>query len=875
MNNLSMALVNGRRIVLAVAVVMVAALPLHAADELKPLEFTAKPQLSWDDQEKAWTVTFALSRFADVEVAIVDPATSAVVRHLAAGVLGENPPSPLAARSLSQSLRWDGKDDFRQPVAEASKLAVRVRAGMGVALKQIVGGDPYGYFSAEMPHGDHSPWGINGLELKADGKVYVLGHSSTLGPPALRQYDIDGNYLRTVFPPPAGKTSDAMKGWGINIKADGTYTPRFNRLTDPSLTTTILDTATNGMARLFPTPDSDKLSVWHTGFGGASFELLTFNTDGTIAPQPAEPLHGPLVRNPALKLGPIAPDSHVVHSLVGPVFTTLSPDGSHFFLSGAFSAKTRYGSILEIEKDGFWRDGQVWKVDLKTRSAKVFFALDQAAVATAGRDRKSPIGGIHSYAALHGVAVDEDGRVFICDRLNKRVVVLDADGKAIHEIPVTHPDAVAISARTGSLYVTTRIGDESTGRGEVRLLKFDHWRKNQVPSVSLPVSETGYTSHHKHSHLLLCETGNATNIWVAYTEMPVRIYKDDGNDLKLTKDFHQFENAQRCMGFDRLEVDQKTEAVYLLDDHSGVWKVSDWAKPALIKTPLETASIAIDSRHRHMYIRTLRDGSSSNATGKVARFHLDQPGYGPANFGDTGTNRVTPAFTHEWCFTGNGDKGFAIAPNGNIAVVGDPKDGLRLFHGSETKVPWDAVKLAKLPDAAGGVRFDLAGNLYVGTIDQVPAKVPAGFEGDPFAAKMGRIHKYVPTGSLDGANLFPQIPTAPTKTYDVLYGAFDLDCIIRTPRFDVDGFGRIYYPTNVAQTVSVIDNAGNTILSFGTYGNRDSMGGLPGDLVPTRDIPMAFPNSVAATDSHIYVGDMGNIRLLRIAKRFALEASSR
>jgi len=109
----------------------------------------------------------------------------------------------------------------------------------------------------------------------------------------------------------------------------------------------------------------------------------------------------------------------------------------------------------------------------------------------------------------------------------------------------------------------------------------------------------------------------------------------------------------------------------------------------------------------------------------------------------------------------------------------------------------------------------------------------------------------------------------------VLYGAFDTDCITRTPRFSVDGFGRITYPTNIAQRVAVMDNAGNEILYFGTYGNRDSMGGLAGDLVPTKGIPLAFPNSVEATDNYIYVADMVNHRLLRIKKVFKAEATSR
>jgi hypothetical protein len=137
---------------------------------------------------------------------------------------------------------------------------------------------------------------------------------------------------------------------------------------------------------------------------------------------------------------------------------------------------------------------------------------------------------------------------------------------------------------------------------------------------------------------------------------------------------------------------------------------------------------------------------------------------------------------------------------------------------------------------------------------------------------MGRIYKFAPTGSLEGGGLFPTEPAAPAKIYDVHYGAIG-PRFARTPRFGVDGYGRIYYPTSLLPRVSVMDNEGNEVLSFGTYGNRDSMGGLEGDIVPTKDIPMAWPNSVDATDDYIYVGDIVNIRLLRIRKTFQLDSS--
>jgi hypothetical protein len=52
------------------------------------------------------------------------------------------------------------------------------------------------------------------------------------------------------------------------------------------------------------------------------------------------------------------------------------------------------------------------------------------------------------------------------------------------------------------------------------------------------------------------------------------------------------------------------------------------------------------------------------------------------------------------------------------------------------------------------------------------------------------------------------------------------------------------------------------------------MGGLEGDKVPTKDVPMAWPSSVDATDDYIFVTDIVNIRLLRLKKTFALESMS-
>ena len=76
-------------------------------------------------------ITFELSAPTDVEVGILD-GRNAVVRHLAAGLLGDNPPEPLEA-GLSQTLQWNGRDDFGRP-ATGGPFSVRVRAGSRFAF---------------------------------------------------------------------------------------------------------------------------------------------------------------------------------------------------------------------------------------------------------------------------------------------------------------------------------------------------------------------------------------------------------------------------------------------------------------------------------------------------------------------------------------------------------------------------------------------------------------------------------------------------------------------------------------------------------------------------------------------------------------------
>lgn len=869
------------RLVLFCAILLAA-----SATAAEPIKWIQQPQLTFDNKRNRGIVTFELDSFTDVEVAILDPKTNTVVRHLAAGVLGPKAPSPLIAGSRAQRIEWDGNDDYGQPVENASAMVVRIRAGMGVSLEQIVGGDPYAYWSELSGQGDHAQWMVTGLEAKADGSVYVLGNSTSYGGPALRQYDARGNYRRTVFPPPAGKPAEDMIGWGTNVRADGTYTLRsesnWARATPGK---TLMSRGGKALcATLLPSAGSDTLCLTGVSGRAADNQQLTIRTDGTLRQSKTEAL--------------LAGESLPQRGLTVNFFSALTPDGKALYFSGLFAVS----DARTAQKSGFWRDGQVWKMDLETRKPEVFFALDAKDVIVDMKERSaSPIG--HSaatpYAALQGVAVDAEGRVFVCDRQNERIAILDRSGKLIREIAVANSDAVAVHPKSKAIYVTTRFGSYG-GDGELQLLKFSDWTKDDAPSLTLPLR--GQVGKFRESSLLaVVEDQQDVLVWVAYTTLPVRVYRDTGAALELVKNFYEA-GPQRALDLQHMQVDPQNGDAYIADSQGYCFRITNWDSPELVpcrqdaETPLRASSLAIDARSRHLY--THYQWGTPVYRWKIGEY------FTPAPAGMLLTDRVvsipgrpvptaglahavTPPIACSWIFTGLGERGIAIGPGGGLATLGvlpdennradDYSGPLHYFKPDFARSPWRPIRFQGFGGAkprSGGIRFDPQGNLYVGVRDGEINNVPQGFAADPdFTATTGRIYKYAPTGSIAGGDLFPKEPAAPAKVYDIHYGPLAQQS--RTPRFGVDGYGRIYYPTALLPQVSVIDNEGNPILSFGTYGNRDSMGGLPGDLVPTGDIPMAWPNSVDSTDDYIYVSDIVNVRVLRLQKTFEAVATSR
>jgi hypothetical protein len=231
---------------------------------------------------------------------------------------------------------------------------------------------------------------------------------------------------------------------------------------------------------------------------------------------------------------------------------------------------------------------------------------------------------------------------------------------------------------------------------------------------------------------------------------------------------------------------------------------------------------------------------------------------------------------------------------------------------SDTPIIW------KVSDVAVGPKFDQEGNIYIAEqikpLDQpyppefatLVGKVEPGktyLEKAPMknaiCTMYGSIVKFSPKGGtihFGGENpytgepkLDPALKTVEMGSYSgyrmhplkitgadwVRMGISHVDlhyCNCESTRFDVDGFGRVWYPDLGRFRVVVLDTAGNEIAHFGGYGNAESLGPeSKGEALAEPDIAFSWLIGVGATDKYAYMGDSMNRRLLRAKLVYAAE----
>lgn len=96
-------------------------------------------------------------------------------------------------------------------------------------------------------------------------------------------------------------------------------------------------------------------------------------------------------------------------------------------------------------------------------------------------------------------------------------------------------------------------------------------------------------------------------------------------------------------------------------------------------------------------------------------------------------------------------------------------------------------------------------------------------------------------------------------------------CNCESARFDLDGYGRLFIPDAMRNSVVVIDANANELARIGSYGNMDARG--PDSPAPKPNVALAWPLVVFATDTALYVGDTINSRVLKVKLACAAEAT--
>ena len=849
------------------------------AAEPAPPKFAAKPTATKaGDKVK---IEFAVDRPTDVAV-FVEDAKGRIVRHLVAGVLGQNPPPPLKAGALAQSVEWDGQADYGRP-AGPGPFRVRVALGLSAAFDRVAKSDPLGLGS------------IRSLAAGPDGTLYVRMSTGGGWPNGTGEMMLalnrDGSYQRMLMPYPSNLPKDKVPGVGT-LNLDGRPAPVVRRI--------------------------DLRDFY--GAGGQTKSGMTVTPDGQVI----YPLRG-------MRLAAVDADGALSWgSFAGPflfgrdlflagyqrIFLTMSSDGRSVYLSGLGHC-TQTVSAAQLDHPY----SAVFKAKLPDRApAEVLFGDP----AITGAD-ETHLGGLPA-----GIATDGAGHVLVCDPANDRVVVIsEKDGRFVGAMPVgaaappaaaagpattSRPrkprpsdtaaglDCLAVAPAGGAVYVT-----RLTGAGTVDLIKFSGWKEpREVARLALPRNGNPEAPW----LLTLDPAANPPIIWMGADGGKLLRIEDRGNAFGEPRDVNT--HSIGAGDFIDVSLDRDRQEVYF---RAGpYWRFSE-ADGQAVPYPFQA------SRDGNNQLVPGPDGNAyvQGWDNRMERF--DRAGK-PVPWPATGTSIVKIWGT----MSVNVSRSLGIRHDGRIFSFDVPPGGtlrgfrvLRQFDTQGNPVAWGPVWHGT--ESAVGPKFDAAGNIYMA--EQIRPK------DDPYPRELessyylyGSIVKFPPTGGMfhfPGALDPPGqkfTPAPDAKTVDAVYvnkfwekvlpvqvtgaewirmGVSHIElagCTCENTQFDVDEFGRVFYPDLCRFRVGVLDTNGNEITHFGGYGNADSQGPNgpvidpqtkkvrprrsddPNDVkspFAQPDIAFAWLIGVAATDRYAYMGDTLNRRLLRARLVYAAE----
>ena len=825
-------------------------------------------------------IEFAVDRETDVSIFIED-AGGTVVRHLVAGVLGKNPPAPLKP-GVVQSMEWDGKADYGKP-AGPGPFKVRVALGLGARYDKVVIADP-------MSIGN-----VLGLATVGDGTLYVVAGAGAGVPnwsaQRLVALNRDGTFQRTLIPPPSIAAREQIEALGgVPVEVGGRTVPMVVNIPQRQ------NTAFWSSDQAAMTPDG-KFLVLHPD---ARIGLV----DVTGAKAPPSFL-GP-------KLLPKVPEASF-HTVDHRQYLAVSGDGKYAYLSG-IAPKRSYSS----EKTRPW--SAVYRVTLPDRSpAEPFFGDPDKT----GSD-EAHLGGI-----AHGMAADGHGRLLICDSANKRVVVVsEADGKFVSSFPANNAEFVAADPRSGAVYLL-----KLAKGGTADVVKLDGWKDPKPLALIHLTAPRDYLQWRfavdagAAPVVLWASNGwqlfRIEDLGERFSDARLIGGRDigDGGFVNLTVDRYRddpeiYWRAGRPYWWARYnEKTGQTEALKHMEFFS------DAAGACLEVGPDGTLYTQAWPQFLHKW----------DHSGKPLKW--DTPFALPAGVKPyVAVEKVGNAIFMPVCMVfmthtlGIRSDGHLLAFERKPTAPARHRKALFEYDPSGRRVGgpilWEAS------DAVIGPRFDQQGNIYVAeqvrpTDQLVPPEFAAAVgpvtaksrwgQQDPKAipAYYGSILKFTPKGGMiayqrghyawdnttqayDGQpRLDPSLKTVDAACFAAGSSEFTFmgvkvtgaewmhlgisqiflgGCNCENTRFDVDPFGRVWYPDLARYRVGVLDTNGNPITTFGSYGNADNCGPESKDKrLAEPEIAFAWLIGVGVTDRYAYMGDSLNRRLLRAKLIYAAE----
>jgi hypothetical protein len=880
--------------------IVTAGLVLATAATAGEASFTTKPSTAKAGDKVR--ISFTVSAPTDVAVCVQD-ARGKVIRHLVAGMLGKNPPEPLKADSLEQTVEWDGRDDDGK-VAEGGPFKVRV----GLGLKANYAGPAFMEKSG--------PNILNGVFWVAVGPDARVMDNTV----AIHVFRRDGAYEKTIKPYPSNLPADRLKETGAFLDDRGALNPLVRRVQPWNFYpfSDIPEAAQVVVA-------DGKLWLPVTA-GGGKLRLAAIDSDGGIASQPCPgPVLGPWTfSQPRLALG---------------------SDNKSLFVTG-FGGKEGGAS--------FGARPFVGRTKLP----------EQAPLEVAFGDVKQTGNDQAHLNEPRGLATDGQGHLLVCDSGNNRVVVLnEKDMSFAGSFEVPSPEWVGCHPKSGAVYVAGADAlikfSPSTGSGpgggwkepkeQCRLNLAD--QKKGIPKAWMWGFRRSFALDAASETPILWIGQNkayAAANWVALSRCedkgdkftdPVAADSYYGHYYRgLTTDPYRREVACQDVG----------AALVIMDEETGKTRKLTGVTQSGGINRLGPDGAIYSNCHYKGIMRWDRDGKPKpfEVTDKTT------PGGLAAMAGACGTSkwerdysidRKNDIYTH---LTGTQYHGLM-----HIGVFG--QDGKR----KRTAI-WG------ITDGGYGPRIDAKGNLYIMEAVKPPGEpFPAFFK--PFVTEpgikkeydymYGSIIKFGPQGGnmvglyRKGAPDLVSLPGladgAITNGYHVpgygtdLYAAekvalpdtaakikvegsverrnpdsyaqgaqwvasgasFVSDlaakgegqvCHCIACDFDVDDFGRTFVPDAGRFRVTVLDTSGNEVMHFGGYGNQDYWGpdsyvvdpatkllrprkaDDPKDLKsPFAEPEIAFNQIIGltVTDRYAYVADYRNRRVLRCKLSYSAE----